>query len=982
MAKRMLIDASHREEIRVAVVSGTKVEEFDFESASRRPLKGNIYLAKVTRVEPSLQAAFVDYGGNRQGFLPFSEIHPDYFRIPVNDRRRLVTNESAVIGAATESSEAAMLEPGQRPQPPAPAQESSGSDAASAAEQETTSQSDADVAESNSDEATSAAESTDTSDSSAPPESDEFVIPSFGGEGESREPPAEQGTSSETRGTNEETSEQSRQGNGEQAAPASGNGAAAPVETVGGDMIEEVRRLRSRMMRGYKIQEVIKRRQVLLVQVTKEERGTKGAALTTYISLPGRYCVLMPNTSRGGGISRRITSVADRRRLKSIVEELQVPDGMAIIIRTAGSERSKTEVKRDCEYLLRLWDETRERTLKSMAPALIYEEGDIVKRTIRDMYSRDIEEVLVEGEDAYRLAKEFMRTLSPSHAKRVKLYREDTPLFQSSHVETQLEAMHHPMVQLKSGGYIVLNQTEALVAIDVNSGRATRERNIEETALRTNLEASDEIARQLRLRDLAGLIVIDYIDMEDSRNDHAVERRLKEALKQDRARIQLGRISHFGLLEMSRQRLRPSLAEGRFIRCETCLGTGHVRTIESSALQAIRTLSEEAIRHRGDRITIHLPTKVAFYLLNQKRDMIRSIEERYGVAIRVECDDSLIAPAARLEYLKGGGGPVTTLAAPAAQPQIEMQELASEAEPAEAEEQEEEAETIEAAEPQEGSREPREGQRGRHEGPREPHAGREQEEGRGRGRRRGRRGRGRGLPGQPAASQPHVADAAPSAMENGNGHPEAAAGPQEVASPGAPEHGHPSPSREEGAERAGGRRRRRGRRGSRRRRGGENGLPQEGMHGENGASASTSEPTTQAERYEPSHAAQSAPTPEYASAASQPNDYVSEPAYRSAPEPSLHPEPEQPYQPAAERSYQPEPVHRPAPYQPEPERSYQPEPVHRPAPEAAGEPAVIIVPSEPRARPEPESAPPVAAPVESTEPPRPPRRGWWQRVTS
>src|SRR5579883_217210 len=470
MAKRMLIDAAHPEETRVAVLKGNRLEDFDFETATKKQLKGNIYLAKVTRVEPSLQAAFVDYGGNRHGFLAFNEIHPDYYRIPVADREALLEQERALAERSPEGAN--------------------------------------------------------------------------GGE----------------RGEGEE------------------------LETIGGDDIEEVPARRVRPPRPYKIQEVTKRRQIMLVQVVKEERGNKGAALTTYLSLAGRYCVLMPNTPRGGGISRKITNLKDRRRLKSILEEFEIPEGMSVIVRTAGMERSKAEIKRDLEYLMRLWDEIRTVTLQSTAPALIYEEASLIKRSIRDLYDRDIDEIQVEGEEGYRAAKEFMRMLTPSHAKRVHLYKDDLiPLFHRYQVESQIDGIHSPVVHLKSGGYIVITPTEALVSIDVNSGRATKERNIEETALRTNLEAAEEISRQVRLRDLAGLIVIDFIDMEESRNNAAVERRLKEAMRSDRARIQIGRISAFGLLELSRQRLRPSLVEATMEMCTHCGGTGWVRSIESTA---------------------------------------------------------------------------------------------------------------------------------------------------------------------------------------------------------------------------------------------------------------------------------------------------------------------------------------------------------------------------------------------------------------
>ncbi|HJS33593.1 MAG TPA: Rne/Rng family ribonuclease, partial [Alphaproteobacteria bacterium] len=446
------------------------------------------------------------------------------------------------------------------------------------------------------------------------------------------------------------------------------NGGAPPVESVGGEEIDEIEhRRRLRPTRHYKIQEVIKRRQVLLVQVVKEERGTKGAALTTYLSLAGRYCVLMPNTDRGGGISRRITSAQDRKRLKSIMDELQVPDGMAVILRTAGMERSKPEIRRDYEYLMRLWDDIRELTLKSTAPTLIYEEGNLIKRAIRDLYSRDIEEILVEGEEGYKAAKAFMKMLMPSHVGRVQLYNDPAvPLFQRFQVESEIDAIHQPTVRLKSGGYIVIGQTEALVAIDVNSGRSTRERHIEETALKTNLEAADEVARQLRLRDLAGLIVIDFIDMEDTRHQHQVERRLKEAMKNDRARIQIGRISPFGLLELSRQRLRPSLAEVSSERCPHCGGTGYVRSTESTALHVLRGIEEEGMKLRSAEILVHVPTSVAMYILNQKRGALAGVESRYGLKVTLERDDTLIPPAYRLDRLRARTADAATPQPPSA----------------------------------------------------------------------------------------------------------------------------------------------------------------------------------------------------------------------------------------------------------------------------------------------------------------------------
>ncbi|AWK86540.1 Rne/Rng family ribonuclease [Azospirillum thermophilum] len=612
MAKRMLVDATHPEEIRVAVVNGNRLEDLDFEIASRKQLKGNIYLAKVTRVEPSLQAAFVEYGGNRHGFLAFSEIHPDYYRIPIADREALLAEERRLEEQAEARAEAA-------------------ADGAVMAE---------------------------------PVRPEQVVeewspMPSpIGGDNDAADGDLEAGddeTGAEDNGVDLAGSDEGGSDEGDAGAEA----AAAPEnpDVIGGDEVDEVQRRRPRPLRSYKIQEVIKRRQVMLVQVTKEERGNKGAALTTYLSLPGRYCVLMPNTGRGGGISRKITNPADRKRLKEILSDLDIPDGMAVILRTAGLERSKPEIKRDLEYLLRLWDDIREQTLKSTAPCLIYEEANLIKRSIRDLYSNDIDEIWVEGEGGFRTAQDFMGMLMPSHVNRVQLYRDTSiPLFHRYQVETQIEAIHSPVVQLRSGGYIVINPTEALVAIDVNSGKSTRERNIEETAYKTNLEAAEEVARQLRLRDLAGLIVIDFIDMEESRNNAAVERRLKEAMKNDRARIQLGRISAFGLLELSRQRLRPSLLETNFERCPHCAGTGVVRSVESAALHVLRAIEEEGIRRRSSEITVAVPTSIALYILNQKRGELAKIEERHGLRVMVQADDTLIAPDHRLERVRARTG--------------------------------------------------------------------------------------------------------------------------------------------------------------------------------------------------------------------------------------------------------------------------------------------------------------------------------------
>ena len=614
MATKMLIDATHAEETRVVVVDGNKVEEFDFETVNKRQLAGNIYLAKVTRVEPSLQAAFVDYGGNRHGFLAFSEIHPDYYQIPVADRKALLAEERAY--AEQEEAEE-QARPRRRPR--------GGAKAAAVAEK--------------------AAETADVVSSDDIPG---MTVIDMG----------EEATNEPSSLTDSVPAAAADSGNGDAAdepyvAADHASDSDPEIESVAEeDVAEEIRQPRRPRARRYKIQEVIKVRQIMLVQVVKEERGNKGAALTTYLSLAGRYCVLMPNTARGGGISRKITNAVDRKKLKEIAGELEVPDGAGLIIRTAGSQRTKAEIKRDYEYLMRLWEQVRDLTLKSIAPAPIYEEGDLIKRTIRDLYNKDIEEVLVEGDAGYRAAKDFMKMIMPSHAKNVKLYTEQMPLFARYQVESYLGGMFNPVVQLKSGGYIVIGVTEALVAIDVNSGRATKEGSIEDTALRTNLEAAEEVARQLRLRDLAGLIVIDFIDMEERKNNASVEKRLKEKLKTDRARIQVGRISGFGLLEMSRQRLRPGMLESTTQPCAHCHGTGIIRSDDSLALSILRQVEEEGTRKRSREVLLKAPVAVVNFLMNQKREHIAQIEARYGLSVRVEADPVLISPDFVLEKLK------------------------------------------------------------------------------------------------------------------------------------------------------------------------------------------------------------------------------------------------------------------------------------------------------------------------------------------
>jgi ribonuclease E len=643
MASKMLIDAAHPEETRVVVVKGNRVEEFDYESASKKQLRGNIYLAKVTRVEPSLQAAFVDYGGNRHGFLAFTEIHPDYYQIPVADRQALLEEEAAeqsrasAAEAAEDEAAAGRRRRGRRGRGRAQEQARRDPETPNATEPRLV--------------AVAKFEHDDEDEIDTTPRDDPPVVAMETSDlvhevSEQAEPPEGETEERVASREPEDAEDDSEPGEivGQRIAP-DGNGdtAGETVESVGSeDVLEEVpERTRRRRGRPYKIQEVIRRRQIILVQVVKEERGTKGAALTTYLSLAGRYTVLMPNTARGGGISRKITNPTDRKRLREIAGEIEVPEGMGLIIRTAGAQRTKTEIKRDYDYLLRLWENVRELTLKSTAPALVYEEGSLIKRSIRDLYNKDIDEVLVAGDDAYREAKDFMRMLMPSHAKNVKPYKEPEPVFIGYQVERQLAAMFSPHVVLKSGGYIVINQTEALVSVDVNSGKATREHNIEDTALKTNLEAAEEIARQLRLRDLAGLIVIDFIDMDERRNNRLVERRLKEALRHDRARIQVGRISHFGLLEMSRQRLRTGMLEGSTTPCPMCQGTGMVRSVESVALDILRSIEDRLITDGVMPLVATTAVEVALYILNQKRAHLNDIQQRYQVPIMVVADENM-----------------------------------------------------------------------------------------------------------------------------------------------------------------------------------------------------------------------------------------------------------------------------------------------------------------------------------------------------
>jgi ribonuclease E len=989
MTKRMLIDASHPEETRVVVLDGNRLEEFDLETAGRKPLKGNIYLARVVRVEPSLQAAFVEYGGNRHGFLAFGEIHPDYYQIPVADRQRLLAmqaEEAREAAAAEEAAEAeaegateprrdgrrrdrrrgrrgdarrevaealasagtadpaepageanvplgvappegeapaaeaeAAGEPAPAAEPAAPADEpavrAESASAPMAAERPAAGASAEPVAVAPADAeppAPSAAE---------PPPAAPDAPPSPGGP---RAQPMAMASDTRTADAEPMAEDEDEEEEREDDAPA--------PELIGGTTEEEARERRPppRFLRNYKIQEVIKRRQIMLVQVVKEERGGKGAALTTYISLAGRFSVLMPNSPRAGGVSRKITSLADRKRLRETIDELGLPEGMSMIIRTAGAQRPKQEILRDGEYLLKLWDDIRERTLASTAPCLIYEEADLLKRSIRDVLSRDVEEVWVEGEAAFQEAREFTRLLMPSQEKKIRLYNDRTmPLFARHGVEAQLDAMMSPVVQLKSGGTIVIHQTEALVAIDVNSGRATRDRHIEDTALKVNLEAAEEIARQLRLRDLAGLIVIDFIDMESAKHDALVEKRLKEALKTDRARIQVGRISHFGLLEMSRQRLRPSLTEHSFITCPHCKGLGIVRSPESAALQVLRAIEEEGARRRAGEILVRAAPGVVLHILNRKRDRLMAVERASAMSVLLEPDEAMLAAEFRIERTRA---PVAPAAEPA--PALRMDYAAEAEAEAEADSPAEAAEAAPGVAAEEGTAEERGDRRRR--------------------RRRRRRGR-RDMPDQAAGAE------AGEEGEDGEDEAEQAAEP-DAAEPPAPE--APAEAAPEEAALRG-----RRRRGPRRDEVERPAVPRptpadpfagtlddifEAMDAMEKAAEAALRPRTEPPEPAPQPAAAIAPP---VPAAEPPATPAAEPPATPAAEPPAPPAAEPPATPAAE------PPATPAAAAP-------PEPLPAPAAEA---PAPAPEPSGPVA------APPIQpVPVEqAADVPR--RRGWWSR---
>jgi ribonuclease E len=987
MAKRMLIDAAHPEETLVVVLNGHRLEEFDFETSTKKQIKGNIYLAKVTRVEPSLQAAFVEYGGNRHGFLAFGEIHPDYYRIPVADRRAALEDDRAAQ-AAEDALEERHVEDGtetssvqgegfaERLAEDAPL------DVIRGAETETGLLAEDEEANEEAETGAPCVENGEEARALDAPEGlkeapiAEYDAPgyepqpdeAFARDDASHDEPEERGFAEpESAGFDAHPSgpapADDREPGGEPPLPSPSEDAnihaergvrRIAIETLGGDEIEETTQRRARPHRHYKIQEVIKRRQIMLVQVTKEERGNKGAALTTYISLAGRYCVLMPNTPRGGGVSRKITSMTDRRRLKDLMSDLEVPEGMGVIVRTAGSERSKTEIKRDFEYLLRLWDEIRDLTLKSTAPALIYEEGNLIKRSIRDLYTRDIDEVLVDGRDGYETAKAFMKMLMPSHTKRVRFYNDPSvPLFHRFQVEGQLDAIHSPIVQLRSGGYIVINPTEALVAIDVNSGRSTRERNIEETALKTNVEAAEEIARQLRLRDLAGLIVIDFIDMEEYRNNNAVERRLKDAMRHDRARIQVGRISPFGLLELSRQRLRPSLLEASTQPCPHCGGTGHIRSTESTALHVLRAIEEEGMRRRSAEISVAVPSSVALYILNQKRPALQQNEARYGFHVTITEDDALIPPAFRLERVRALT-PAEVAALPVLQPLPMPQEEPDEGEPADELPEQESAESEAAPRgshpaeegmgwiPQESTAEaePDGDEPGESGGEREAH-------GHGHRRRRRRRRRG-GREREAEYGAPHEAAPQDPAMADAEELEGFGPGPvDQIESEAEPGEETASTSGGEADER---KRRRRGRRGGRRRRRGHgdgDGVSGEGGHAEAGeGDGETGEGEIAAESGAPLDPAEEETAGATGEAASEIafSEFVAE-AYEPPSAAASSPETPSERVEAAE----PEPAAAPG--------------TETPAPEPERSPAAYNVPPT----------------HEVSGPPANPRRGWWRR---
>jgi ribonuclease E len=910
-SNRMLIDSTHAEETRVVVQRNNRIDEFDFESASRRPLRGNIYLAKVTRVEPSLQAAFVDFGGNRHGFLAFSEIHPDYYQIPVADREALMAEEARFAAQEDEEAEAPAREPreertsrddrngrgrrGRRRRPQAKRAE--GGEAIS--EEGNTEELGADEAQIEGDEQSVSA--------------DEHASEQADADAQIHE--AEAHEDAETRDTEindipaeDRAPERSEPGEEE-----------VVIEQVGGaDSNEDEREERKRyqMRRRYKIQEVIKRRQILLVQVVKEERGNKGAALTTYLSLAGRYSVLMPNTSRGGGISRKITSSSDRKRLRELQDELDLPDGMGVILRTAGASQPTEEIRHDFDYLLRVWEQVRETTLQSVAPMLVHEEGSLIKRSLRDLFGKEIDEVIVAGESGYREARDLMKMLMPSQLKSVKQHKDPQPLFARYGVESQLDAMFSNSVTLKSGGYIVINQTEALVAIDVNSGRSTREHNIEDTALKTNLEAADEVARQLRLRDLAGLIVIDFIDMEEHRNNRNVEKRLKDALRNDRARIQVGRISPFGLMEMSRQRMRTGVVESSVVICPTCAGAGHVRSTSSVALSVLRAIEEALLKSAQFHIVIRTKLDVAMYILNQKRASLQAIEARFGVQIIINVDHLLVGTT---NYVLERGEPAPEggmRAIPADDMAVDEDDAADDT-----------ADEAEGAQSANGE------------------TGESEEASRRRRRRRGRRGRDR--------------DGAPETGERETGaNPDDTAGTLE--DDGKPEEGTEAApgeaprSAEGGLDEQGRRRRRRGRRGGRRNREFGDSGPTTSADGDAGEEVNL---TGEAEEVETAPVAEVAEPAAAPRGRGRPRKVVAEeaaPVVVAKDAPAEKPKRGRPKKVVAEVASE----------------AVEEAPVVEAAP---------VVPAPPAPKPAPAPAPEVVIEPEVEDPTIPKRRGWWSR---
>lgn len=921
MATRMLIDARHPEETRVAVLQGNRIEEFDFESAEHKQIKGNIYLAKVTRVEPSLQAAFVDFGGNRHGFLAFSEIHPDYYQIPKADRDALLAEE-AEAAEEEERLRAEDEDEGISPGAEYDAEDESGE----ALAEDFAENGVEEVDTSDKDDVATFEGGTSDEEEGSDEDASEDASEDEGGESEGEEASDENGEERRGRGRGRRR----QGGRGDKGGDGKGGRSRAK-------QVDEVRAKRMALRRRYKIQDVIQRRQVLLVQVVKEERGNKGAALTTYLSLAGRYTVLMPNSSHGGGISRKISSTSDRKRLKEMVSDLKLPKTMGLIVRTAGMSRTKPEIKRDFDYLARVWDEIRENTLASVAPALIHSDSDLIKRAIRDIYNKEIEEVVVEGEEGYKSAKAFMKLLMPSHARRVKAYSDPVPLFQRYGAEDQLRAMYDPMVQLKSGGYLIINPTEALVSIDINSGRSTKEHGIEATALHTNLEAAREIARQLRLRDMAGLVVIDFIDMEYPSNVRKVEKAMKDALKNDRARIQVGRISSFGLMEMSRQRLRTGVLEATTRACPHCDGTGLVRTASSAGLSALRLIEDEAARGKGTQIRLAASTEAAIYLLNEKRADLVEIEQRYGVSVEVVPEGE--QEGAKMSVSSSGPRP---LAAPRFEPIVDDDDddLPEEEEDF----AEEEVEEREARQP------------------RRERADNDDEGGRKKKRRRRRGGRNRNRDREDG----EAGDERDERDEDSEGEAGDDAGDEDRGDDSAPE------TADDGGERPK-KRRRRGGRGRKRRDGGDGEASDGEAEGDDGEAVTGDDAAAEAPAEAEAEAPAAAPEAEAAAeeAPAEKPKRARAPRKKKVAEPVAE---EVPAEIAPEFSAEAAPADE-APAEEKPKRKRAP----RKAKVAEAEPAETAEVSEPAPAAEaPEEGAPaeVAAPEAEAKP----RRGWWQRT--